>query len=62
MSQLYDNMWFQSNHLSEFTGQAGTYEFMHDLFEEDIYREARRYVSDHVPIFAVFRTDQPDDD
>ena len=62
MANLYDNMWFQSQFLTEYTGQSGTNEFMHDLFEDDIYASARTYVSDHVPIYAVFRTNRDDDD
>ena len=33
-----------------------------EMFEEDRYINARTYVSDHVPVFAVFRTDVVDDD
>lgn len=62
MSNLYDNIWFQSQHTAEFSGEGGSYEFMHDLFETDVFESARRLVSDHVPVYAVFRTDLVDDD
>lgn len=62
MSKLYDNIWFQAHHLGEWTGDAGTYEFFHDFDDEDKFTAARWYVSDHVPIYAVFRTDMIDDD
>jgi len=62
MKNLYDNIWFQSNYLAEYTGESNSYEFMHEIFEDDIYKNAKTYVSDHVPVYAVFRIDQPDDD
>lgn len=62
MKNLYDNIWFQSQYLSEYTDEGETYEFMHDIFEEDKYGNSRTHVSDHIPIYAVFKIDQPDDD
>lgn len=62
MSKLYDNIWFQENFVQEYSNISGNDEFMHEHYEEDQYVMARTYVSDHVPIYAVFRTDLPDDD
>lgn len=62
MSSLYDNLWFQSQFTVEFTGTGGNYEYMHDFFETDIFENAKQFVSDHVPVYAVFRTDLADDD
>jgi endonuclease/exonuclease/phosphatase family metal-dependent hydrolase len=62
MSDLYDNIWFQSDYVNEYTGEGEAYEFMHEFFEDDKFEKARTYVSDHVPVYAAFRIDQPDDD
>ncbi len=62
MSSLYDNIWFQSGCLTEFTGVSGTYEFMHDLIDdENVYEVARSLVSDHVPVWGEFATGKNDD-
>jgi len=49
---------------NEFTGRAGAYYFFEDLYPnaENPYRIAREEVSDHVPVWAEFATDRPDDD
>lgn len=62
ISSLYDNIWFQSGYLTEFTGNSGTYEFMHDLIDdENVYEAARSLVSDHVPVWGEFSTEKDDD-
>ncbi len=65
MSKSYDNIWLQERHTAyEFTGRAGAYPFFEDLYPnaENPYRIARKEVSDHVPVWAEFATDRPDDD
>lgn len=62
MSSLYDNIWFQTQFTPEFAGTGGSYEYMHDFFETDVFESARQFVSDHVPVYAVFRTNVGDDD
>jgi endonuclease/exonuclease/phosphatase family metal-dependent hydrolase len=59
-SSLYDNLWFQTNYVTEFTGEHGV-----DMFDERLFGTnkpaASLEVSDHRPVWAVFRTDKDDD-
>jgi len=68
-SNLFDNIWFSQTHVGEYTGEHGMFKFDEDLFEDPTgnsndYRErySRLAVSDHRPVWAVFRTDAGDDD
>jgi deoxyribonuclease-1-like protein len=45
----------------EFSGTGGAFDFVAALFEGR-NTPAKRFVSDHLPVWAEFRTDQPDDD
>ncbi|MGE4651102.1 MAG: endonuclease/exonuclease/phosphatase family protein, partial [Myxococcota bacterium] len=60
-ASLYDNFWWESAFLSEWTGEAGI-----DRFDEAVFGDedsvASLAVSDHRPIWATFRTDGADDD
>lgn len=57
---LYDNLWFQSNAVTEFTGHCGVDKFDEWLFGKN--RDAAKLeVSDHRPVWAEFRTDKDDD-
>jgi endonuclease/exonuclease/phosphatase family metal-dependent hydrolase len=58
---LYDNIWFDPEHLSEYTGDYGMDDFDVTVFGNDD-RAASLAVSDHRPIWARFRIDLPDDD
>ncbi len=63
LSSLYDNLWFQTSFVSEYTSEGGAYNFVDDLFAgEDKYRDARTHVSDHLPVWGRFDTSGPDDD
>lgn len=59
-SSLYDNIWFQANFVTEYTGTSGI-----DLFDEtDLGNDdklANLAVSDHRPVWAEFRIDMDDD-
>lgn len=59
-SSLYDNIWFQSEYVSEYTGTSGI-----DKFDEADFgnndKAANLAVSDHRPVWAEFRTDKDDD-
>jgi len=59
-SSLYDNIWFQSKYLSEFTGICGIDRFDEELFGNND-KLASLAVSDHRPIWAEFSTDFDDD-
>ena len=60
-TSLYDNIFFQSMHVTEYTGEAGI-----DRFDETDFgnndKAASLAVSDHRPVWAVFRMDLEDDD
>ena len=60
-SSLYDNIFFQKNHVTEYLGRSGI-----DRFDETDFRNddkaANLAVSDHRPVWAVFSTTQDDDD
>ena len=59
-SSLYDNIFFQSSHVTEYTGESGV-----DRFDETDFgnndRAASLAVSDHRPVWGEFRTDIDDD-
>ncbi len=50
---LYDNIWFQSGFTREYTGTFGVFAFDESLFSGDD-DAARKAVSDHRPLWAVF--------
>ena len=63
MASLYDNIWFQEDYTEyEYTGSCGVDKFFDDLFDSEKFENAKKYVSDHVPVWAEFRVDQEDDD
>jgi endonuclease/exonuclease/phosphatase family metal-dependent hydrolase len=59
-SSLYDNIWFQSDYLREYTGVSGI-----DKFDETDFGDndelASLEVSDHRPVWAEFHTTMDDD-
>lgn len=59
-SSLYDNILFQASALTEYTGKSGI-----DKFDETDFanndKAANDAVSDHRPVWAVFRIDTDDD-
>ena len=60
-ASLYDNFWWDPDHVAEWTGAAGI-----DRFDESVFgnndEAASLAVSDHRPVWVTFRTDLPDDD
>lgn len=60
MSSLYDNIWFESNCLSKFTRNTGIYEYMYDIFDENVFGQFV-VISDHVPVWEEFETERDDD-
>jgi endonuclease/exonuclease/phosphatase family metal-dependent hydrolase len=62
MVSLYDNFWFQTNYVTEFTGHSGVYLFMNDIYDdENRFKEAKDSISDHVPVWGEFSTEKDDD-
>ena len=59
-SSLYDNIFFQKNYVTEYTGRHGIDRFDETDFGNDD-RAANLAVSDHRPVWAVFSTTQDDD-
>lgn len=59
-SSLYDNIFFQKNHVKEYLGRSGIDRFDETDFGNDD-KAANLAVSDHRPVWAVFRTDLDDD-
>lgn len=59
-SEVYDNFWLDPALVSEYTGRSGV-----DRFDETAFDgnddAASLMVSDHRPIWAIFRTDTDDD-
>jgi endonuclease/exonuclease/phosphatase family metal-dependent hydrolase len=65
LSKAYDNIWIRNqftNH--EYADTANADYYYHSMFSRSSNPglEARKKVSDHVPVWAKFRVDQPDDD
>jgi hypothetical protein len=58
---LYDNIWFETHHVAEFTGNADAFDFVLEMFDGD-YAEGKKVVSDHLPVWVELRTDGQDDD
>lgn len=59
-TSLYDNFWFETRHVREYTGMNGIWYFDETMFGNDD-RKAKLAVSDHRPIWATFRTTTDDD-
>jgi len=59
-SSLYDNIWFQSDYLSEYRGVSGIDKFDETDFANDD-KLANTSVSDHRPVWAEFYTGKDDD-
>ena len=57
----YDHIFVDRLHTQEATGQAGAYDFVAGLGYSD-NETARSDLSDHLPVWAEFRIDGPDDD
>jgi len=59
-TSLFDNIWFQSGYLNEYSGAKGI-----DRFDETDFanndKAANLAVSDHRPVWAEFHTDKDDD-
>ena len=59
-TSLYDNIFFQARHVTEYTGDSGI-----DRFDETLFRNndaaASLAVSDHRPVWGIFRMDIDDD-
>ncbi len=58
---LYDNIWFASDYLAEYTGVSGIDKFDETDFGNDD-KAANLAVSDHRPAWADFYVDRADDD
>ncbi len=59
-TSLYDNIFFQTNHVAEYTGESGIERFDEAHFGNDD-AAASLAVSDHRPVWGTFRTDVDDD-
>jgi hypothetical protein len=59
-SSLYDNIFFQSDYVSEYTGVFGIDRFDETDFANDD-EAANLAVSDHRPVWAEFYIDRDDD-
>ena len=59
-TSLYDNIFFQTNHVTEYTGESGIERFDEAHFGNDD-AAASLAVSDHRPIWGTFRIDVDDD-
>ena len=59
--ELYDNIFFQSGYLTEYTGECGVVKFDEDCFGNDD-EAANLAVSDHRPVWAYFYTDMDGSD
>lgn len=57
---LYDNICFQEKYVSEFSQRLGVDKFDETEYGGDL-KKASLEVSDHRPVWAVFRTDRDDD-
>ena len=60
-TSLYDNIFFQKNHVTEYLGRSGIDRFDETDFSNDD-QAANLAVSDHRPVWAVFSITQDDDD
>ncbi|MCB1318992.1 MAG: endonuclease/exonuclease/phosphatase family protein, partial [Leptospiraceae bacterium] len=59
-TSLYDNFWFETRYVREYTGISGIWNFDETMFGNDDTR-AKLAVSDHRPIWALFNTLEDDD-
>lgn len=59
-SALYDNICFQPHHMSEYANEKDTVKFDETEFSKND-KAASRAVSDHRPVWAIFRSDVDDD-
>ena len=59
-TSLYDNIFFQTNHVTEYTGESGIEHFDEIHFGNDD-AAASLAVSDHRPVWGTFRIDTDDD-
>lgn len=60
-SNLFDNIFFQSAYLKEYTGNCGIERFDETIFNNND-EMAKMVVSDHRPVWAEFNTNVVDDD
>jgi hypothetical protein len=60
-TSLYDNLWWDAEFVTEWTGAAGVDRFDEAVFDNDD-DAASLAVSDHRPIWATFETSLADDD
>ena len=59
-TSLYDNIFFQTHHVTEYTGDSGIERFDETLFRNND-KAASLAVSDHRPVWGIFRMDTDDD-
>ncbi|MCD4781796.1 MAG: endonuclease/exonuclease/phosphatase family protein [Candidatus Omnitrophica bacterium] len=59
-TSLYDNIWFQRQYVKEYTGKSGIIKFDENMFSNNDQR-AKIVVSDHRPVWAIFKTTLDDD-
>ena len=59
-TSLYDNIFFQTNYVTEYTGDSGIERFDETLFRNND-KAASLAVSDHRPVWGIFRMDIDDD-
>lgn len=56
LSSSYDNMFYSYKYTKEYTGNSGAFDFT-----EGNYKEVRKKISDHLPVFMEFNTEKDDD-
>jgi endonuclease/exonuclease/phosphatase family metal-dependent hydrolase len=61
LANHYDDICLTHDNTAEFTGTQGAFDFVAAMFEGQNV-PAKHFVSDHLPVWAEFRTDLPDDD
>jgi len=59
-TSLYDNICYQPQHVTEYVNEKGMVKFDETVFDNDDKTASRR-VSDHRPIWAVFKNNVDDD-
>ena len=62
-SKAYDNFWLDTLYTKEYSGDFGSYDFDDSLYVgiDSAWVDARKEISDHIPIWVTFYTDKDDD-
>ena len=56
LSSSYDNIFYSYKYTKEFTGDSGAFDFT-----DGNYKEVRKTISDHLPVFMEFNIEKDDD-